>query len=129
MVGAGRKNECVETETIALARQKHVTSAEKERADTELEFSSCFFVVLLTCLSAGSRLVTSPLERTTKTGARNISPLHILAARVRLSLPHHVSPSTPKKQEWSPSSRLSCRGQKHNRFWSFHIVIFSCAVS
>ena len=53
--------ESIEAESTALAGQRKTTYPdEKERSDTGLEFSSEFFVVVLTCLSAVSRPVCKP---------------------------------------------------------------------
>ena len=53
-----RKKDQMESESTPLTRQREATYyVEKERADTDLEFPSCFSVVFLTCLSVGSRLV------------------------------------------------------------------------
>ena len=58
MVVTGRKKENMEVESAVLARQRETTyHGEEERADTDLEYSSWFSVVFLTCLSARSRLV------------------------------------------------------------------------
>ena len=52
------KKKSMKTEMTALANQRQATNqGGKERADTDLEFSSQFSLLFLICLSAGSCLV------------------------------------------------------------------------
>ena len=56
-VVVGRKKGYMNVESTTLAGQRETCNDEKKRADTDLEFSSWFSVVVLTCLSTGSCLV------------------------------------------------------------------------
>ena len=104
---ARRKKDSIETKTTSSTRQLEATySIVKKREQTQ----TVNVFLILACLSAGCRSITTPLECTLKIGPCEILSPYIFVAGVLLtSLLYHFSPSTPERTLVVPLISARCR--------------------
>ena len=112
-----RKRKSMKAELTALAEQKE-TMSWWERESRHLNFSPCFLLLVRWVVPS----VRPAIGAHSQNGARNFPLLTSLWLIFNLlSLPYHVSQSTPSK--WIVPSRLSGVGRGIIRFCWFHSCV------